>query len=198
MPNIISNARLNRVASPGQVLEVLTHLQERSGDPTPSSLYIYDLVDQCNLCSSQPISSLLGYAPNHPLITEELGCANLIHPDDLEQVATHFQKFATLTTGQVIEVEYRMLRADGMWRWLHSQETVFVQATDGFPLQILGLIQDITDGNSLPRHLNSLPDAIQYLSDYVTASDRTRMMANVHLLLERITSLDRPEVCSHS
>ncbi|MGI0485750.1 PAS domain-containing protein [Pantanalinema rosaneae CENA516] len=172
------------VASPWQVIEVLDHLQQQSSSSTPSCIYIYDLVDQCNICSSQSIASLLGYAPNHPLMQEELGFAQLIHPDDLERVAAHFQKFTTLTPGEVIKVEYRMLRSDGIWRHLHSQETVFVQASNGLPLQVLGIIQDITDSRSLDQPQTCIAHVIAHLSDYVTVIDRTRMMADLRCLLQ--------------
>lgn len=195
MPNMTSNAGSTKpmsVTSPLQVLEVLTHLQRQSSSQTLSSIYIYDLVDQCNICSSQSITSLLGYAPNHPQVMEEMGCAHLIHPDDLEQVAAHFQKFATLTAGKVIEVEYRMLRSNGEWRWLHSQETVFVQASNGLPLQVLGLIQDITDAPFENRQQTGVAHVIHHLPDYVTVNNQTRLIANnIYSLLERSTASSR-------
>ncbi|HEY9617081.1 MAG TPA: PAS domain-containing protein [Microcoleaceae cyanobacterium] len=158
------------VASPWQVIKVLGHLQAQSNRQSLSSVYIYDLVNQCNICSSLSIARLLGYSSNDPLAMEELGFAHLIHPDDLEQVAVHFQRFTALTAGDVIEVTYRMRRSDGKWCWLHSQETLFVQTTDGFPLQVLGLIQAVTDDTWKSQCGTAQP--IQHLSNDIPVLDR--------------------------
>ena len=105
-------------------------------------VYIYDLVNQCNLCSSRSLVELLGYGSEPP---ESLSLPHLIHPDDLARVSDHFQRFATLPAGKTIALKYRMRHADGQWHWLYSQETALVQATDGYPLQVLGIIQDLTE-----------------------------------------------------
>jgi PAS domain S-box-containing protein len=125
-------------------------------------VYIYDLVNQCNLCVSCSITQLLGYSTATLPTNAALTLADLIHPDDLEYVVEHFQRFATLREGEMITLDYRMLHADGQWHWLCSQEMSFNQAIDGFPLQILGIIQDMTAGqqseasdwmsNGLNRH----------------------------------------------
>jgi hypothetical protein len=110
----------------------------------PSSFYIYDLIEQRTLCTSCPISVMLGYDADaiHAMDATTLG--NLIHSDDLKQVARHYQRFPTLSYGEIIAAEYRMKRADGSWCRLHSQETPLVMTNDGFPRQLLGQIQDMT------------------------------------------------------
>ena len=105
------------------------------------NIYIYDLVEQRNLSGSCSIARLLGYPTDDIAVIEPMGLAGLIHPDDLNRVAEHFQQFNTLHHEEVICIEYRMWRAEGRWCWLRSQETPLVQASDGFPLQILGMIQ---------------------------------------------------------
>lgn len=127
-----------------QLLEVLGRLQAHATGTVSSSIYIYDLVKHRILCASYPVAAMLGYTANEIHAMGEIGLASLIHPNDLNQVSEHYQRFTTLRYGEVITIEYRMRRADGTWCQLRSQETPFVPAIDGFPQQILGILQDIT------------------------------------------------------
>lgn len=129
---------------PTRVIETLGRLQVQSNHPISSSTYIYDLVEQRTICSSCSVATLLGYSADDVLAMWPIGLASLIHPDDINRVADHYQRFTTLVSGEVITIEYRMKRSNGKWCWLRSQETPLVQAIDGFPLQILGLLEDIT------------------------------------------------------
>ncbi|WP_416669855.1 PAS domain-containing protein [Egbenema bharatensis] len=132
------------VSYPHQMIQALGRLQAQSFHRPSNSVYVYDLVEQRTLCNSYPIAAMLGYTADAIRTMGPIGLASLIHPDDLDRVSEHYQHFTTLRDGEVIAIEYRMQRADGTWCWLRSQETPIVQAIDGLPLQILGLIQDIT------------------------------------------------------
>lgn len=125
--------------------EMVNRLQADVDHTSPCSVYIYDLVDQYNIYSSCSLSELLGYTSDESNGMSTMGLAELIHPDDLLIVAEQFQRLAILPDGNVIEMAYRMWGADGRWHYLHSQETVFIKAIDGFPLQVIGVIRDITD-----------------------------------------------------
>jgi len=120
------------------------------------NIYIYDMVEQRNLSGSCSITSMLGYGLDDSALIEPLGLANLIHPDDLNRVAEHFQRFSTLYYDEVIRIDYRMRRADGQWCWLRSQETPLLMAIDGFPLQILGIVQVVSQlSNTRQSKFNS-------------------------------------------
>lgn len=119
-------------------LETPEHSQMGAAPLISGSIYIYDLVEQRNLGGSCSVAKMLDYPCG---VKEPFGLASLIHPDDLNRVADYFQKFSTLRYDEVVRIEYRMRRADGDWCWLRSQETPLVMAIDGFPLQILGIIQ---------------------------------------------------------
>ncbi|HSM82563.1 MAG TPA: PAS domain-containing protein [Nodosilinea sp.] len=90
---------------------------------------------------SNPVTSLLGYTAEASGAPEDLSLGHLICPDDLDRVAEHFQSLSTLRHGEMITLEYRMRHADGTWRWLRSYESSLITARDGFPLQILGIVQ---------------------------------------------------------
>jgi PAS domain S-box-containing protein len=132
------------VPLPQRIIEGLGRFQTNSPNTALSSIYIYDLVDQQTLYASCSVAAMLGYTADAIHDMGPIGLANLIHPDDLERVAAHYQRFTALLYGEVIAIEYRMQRADGAWCWLRSQETPLVQAIDGFPLQVLGIVQVMT------------------------------------------------------
>lgn len=125
------------------LIEMVERLQTQAPSTILGNTYVYDLVDQQTLYSSYSIATLLGYTNQAIHDLGPTGLASLIHPDDLEAVSAHFQRFSTLNPNEVISVDYRMRRADGRWCWLRSQETPLVTAIDGCPLQILGIVQEL-------------------------------------------------------
>lgn len=122
------------------VAQVLKKLQTKSSSHLPYRVYVYDLIEQYTTYSSCSIATLLGY-PSHRIeaMTAE-GLEHLIHPDDLDRVSEHFQRLTTLRAEDVITLQYRMRQANGTWCWLCSAETPFIEATDNFPLQVLGIV----------------------------------------------------------
>jgi PAS domain S-box-containing protein len=132
-----------------RALEVLSRLQPHPIGSVPNSVYIYDLVEQRTLCASASLPAMVGYTPDEIHAMGAGGLASLIHPDDLKSVSERYERFATLKSEEVIAIEYRLKRPDGTWCYLRSQETSLRQAIDGFPLQVLGLVEDITDFSPL-------------------------------------------------
>lgn len=158
---------------PQRLIEALGRLQAQNIHIVPYRLCIYDLIEQHTLYASRSVAEMLGYTveETHALSTD--GLANLIHSDDLGRVADHYQQIATLHYGEAIAIQYRMRRASGSWCWLHSQETPLVQAADGFPLQVLGLLQDVTplsifksQGEPLARRLFRQQSANQAIANH--------------------------------
>ncbi len=150
MNNCYSNNAANPfLPSSYRVIAALGRLQTVAQQGVGGSIYIYDLIEQCTLCSSSALLSMLGYGEQELGYQwngmEQFGLANLIHPDDLERVADHYQRFAILRSTEVIQTTYRMKHADGSWRWVRSQETPLVIASDGLPLQILGSVSLMVD-----------------------------------------------------
>lgn len=135
---------------PQQLVHTLKRSLAQTANSPPPCVYIYDLVEQNTLSSSDSVAAMLGYTPDTIHAMGPIGLAALIHPDDLNRVAAHYQRFVTLLHGEIITIAYRMKRADGSWCWLRSQEMSLVQAIDGFPLQVLGIIRDMTFDTKRP------------------------------------------------
>lgn len=138
------------VSLPQHLVKALGRLQTQEPNPILGSVYIYDLVEQRTLCASCSVAAMLGYSADAIHAMGPVGLASLIHPEDLTLVSEHYQRFITLKSGEVIAINYRMRRVDGSWCWLRSQETPLVIASDGLPLQILGIIQNLTQFSASP------------------------------------------------
>ncbi|NER36527.1 MAG: PAS domain S-box protein [Oscillatoria sp. SIO1A7] len=131
-----------------KVLESLRESQfftQRIANAIPNIIYIYDLIEERNIYVNSEISSILGYTPEQIKAMREALMPNLMHPEDLAKVSTHFQQINRASDGEIFEFEYRMRHASGEWRTLISRDTVFLRRADGTPQQIIGTATDITD-----------------------------------------------------
>src|SRR5262245_25024353 len=114
-------------------------------DAVPAGIYIYDLKERRNFFTNPRLSSMLGYT------TDELTAMGadflplVLHPEDWRRSHSHFETLREAPDGSVVEIEYRMKHRDGQWRWVASREMVFMRDADGWPLQILGVAQEITE-----------------------------------------------------
>ena len=101
---------------------------------------------------SPQIEHILGYTQRewlehpHPQ-------GSFTHPEDLPRVAAEEEH--SLATGQPLEIEYRIRRADGEWVWLHD-EAKAVLGKDGQPICLQGMMFDITKHRAEEERLISL------------------------------------------
>lgn len=144
-------ARTAELRSSQQLLESITKA-------TPNAIYIYDLAEHRNVYANTYLETMLGYSVE---TIQKLGDEinqQLFHPEDLPKIQAHHAAIAQshIVPYQVIDqerpgdrsvfdIEYRVLHTSGEWRYFYSKETVFKQAEDGKPIQILGTAIDITD-----------------------------------------------------
>jgi diguanylate cyclase (GGDEF)-like protein/PAS domain S-box-containing protein len=71
--------------------------------------------------------------------------AALVHPDDQLRMRALDVAAGDLEDGQVLQLHYRALHADGAWRWLARRVTAFRRDPSGRVTQVLGVIRDVTD-----------------------------------------------------
>lgn len=121
------------------------HLIQQIAHIIPGVLYIYDLEKQRNFYVNHEIYQLWGYKPEEIQAMGPDLFAKIMHPDDLAGLPTHFAKFHCASNGEILNFEYRILHANGEWRWFCSYETVFCRMADESPQQILGIAFDITE-----------------------------------------------------
>ncbi|MGB3266906.1 MAG: diguanylate cyclase [Microcoleus sp.] len=121
------------------------HFIQQIADAAPYLLYIYDLTEQRNVYVNGQAFKLLGYHPEEILQMETALFSSLVHPDDLEKVSAHLQKFPKAQDGSILELEYRLKHRSGEWRWFRCRDQVFARTASCDPKQIFGTAQDITE-----------------------------------------------------
>ncbi|MFM9263704.1 PAS domain S-box protein [Tychonema sp. BBK16] len=117
---------------------------QKIADATPGILYLYDLEEQRNIYANSSVGTLLGYTFDE---TQEMGSMlmpQLLHPEDMVKILEYHASFAGIKDGEVWEIEYRMLGANGEWFWLQSRDTIFSRNADNQPKVIIGFAQNIT------------------------------------------------------
>jgi diguanylate cyclase (GGDEF)-like protein/PAS domain S-box-containing protein len=78
------------------------------------------------------------------------GWSERVHPDDRERAVERYRE--AVSSGTPYRDEYRLLDADGNERWFHDR-TVVVRDEQGAPMEIQGVIHDITDRKAAEQAL---------------------------------------------
>jgi PAS domain S-box-containing protein len=109
---------------------------------------------------------LLEYANVTPEEIQGVGWTDLVHPDDVPGLAARWQE--CLGTGETLEYEARVLRADGQFRW-HSMKAIPVLDADGKPVKWIGVstdIEDVKQGEERERFLSAATAVLSSSLDY--------------------------------
>lgn len=85
---------------------------------------------------------LTGYRPDELVLNKRISYEQITHPEDRECVRTTIH--ASLSERNDYDVEYRILRADGLLRWV-SERGVGIIGHTGQLIGVEGFIQDISD-----------------------------------------------------
>jgi PAS domain S-box-containing protein len=136
----------------------------------------------------------------------------IVHPDDRERLSRYFTE-TVLGQKRPFDLEYRIVRPlDGVERWVHGLGTVEF-AEDGRPLEMFGIIQDVTERRLVEEALRSseegfralfesAADGIFMLSETGAVVSVNASMAAMHgyeveeMISMGISELDTPEAAS--
>ena len=156
--------RVTRFQTPGPVRIVIVHdncterklaeealreSEERlllAADAAHFGMYDRDLGGGYFHISTQ-IRQMLGYEPDAPLDHAQLMLH--FHPDDQEAGLAAFQRACDPAGDGRIAIEQRIVRRDGVVRWISSVGRVLFE--DGVPKRSIGFLVDITERNRLER-----------------------------------------------
>ncbi|GAB5464878.1 MAG: hypothetical protein Kapaf2KO_03140 [Candidatus Kapaibacteriales bacterium] len=142
-------------------------------DSVPNAFYIFDLIKFENVFSTDHIAKMIGYTPEE---VKEMGSSllpSIIHKDDAPKTQAHLQRLLTISENSTLEVEYRIHHKDNKIIWVVSRDTVFKRDEQGNPLQILGVLYDITElkqKNSESIKKNEIINSILSVADNMICS----------------------------
>jgi PAS domain S-box-containing protein len=110
---------------------------------------------------SEATHTITGYPASDFLHNQGRNWNDLIHPDDKQWVEETARQ--SLTEQQLVDLEYRIIHADGQTRWVHEIGRIIFDHA-GQPLYLDGLISDITAEKAATERLRILDRAIAYSS----------------------------------
>ncbi len=122
-------------------LEFQRKLMTRS----PAIVYLFDLKTRLMPHIAGGFLSTLGY-PEHE-IHDHPGqiLTRLMHPEDLARFHERLTALNTLADNAEEQLDYRLLHADGNWRWFTARHAIFERDSQGAPRSFLGAALDVTD-----------------------------------------------------
>jgi PAS domain S-box-containing protein len=120
------------------------HFIQRILDTSPNIIYILNLRTRKMRYINPEVQVILGYPVEAFVRAPFERFVQHVHGDDLEKLTEHLEKCRMMKDGEALEVEYRFLSKTDEWRWLKSRETVFSRGANGQPVEVIGVIQDVT------------------------------------------------------
>ncbi|MEO6729871.1 MAG: PAS domain-containing protein [Ferruginibacter sp.] len=119
---------------------------------SPGFYYIYDLVNDKQLESSDKLFEYLGYSK------DEYGSNNrffrsIIHPDDFVAAQSYFQKLQQADDKGVLFFEYRLKDKNGRYRWMRNYESIYWRNALGRPEHVIGVAFDIAKERFITEEL---------------------------------------------
>ncbi len=120
------------------------HLFERAFKSIGDLVYVYDVILGRSVYTSAELGLVLGYSAQEIIDMGNQITVKLEHPEDYPKVLDALEKVQRAADNEIIEVEHRVRRVSGQWRWMHDRMSVFTRTEDGRVKEILGIMQDVT------------------------------------------------------
>ncbi|NWJ44443.1 MAG: response regulator [Chloroflexi bacterium] len=124
----------------------------------PYLLYVYDTVKDRNLYVNSGIESLLGYTKQQIAEIGEGVLSKLIYPEDYHLLHAALNTLQESDPGKIVEIEYRMLHANGELHWFSDRVIAFKRDAAGKLTQTLGVSQDVTERKNIELELRTQRD----------------------------------------
>jgi PAS domain S-box-containing protein len=119
---------------------------------------------------NQPILDYTGYA-----IEDLKDWSNAVHPDDLNHVASSWNY--AVQTGSPFDCEFRVRRADGVYRWFHARGLP-LRNTEGRIVRWYSLLTDIEDRKNAEEALRRTQARLARASQIATVGEMSASIAH--------------------
>jgi PAS domain S-box-containing protein len=125
----------------------------RLRESLPYIIYVFDLRSVTTVYQNRSWGRELGYSDAEVEAMQGRLLEHVLHPDDQARLGALLARWETVSDRDVLEVEYRMRRADGEWRWFEARDSVFERDSGGKVVSIVGTTFDVTDRKLLQERL---------------------------------------------
>lgn len=148
------------------------HFTELIANTTPNLIYVHDLEKKRNVWVNEvlrrTLEDITATALSHPAGIDLMA---LIHPADLLAIQKRAAALKNMTTGEWLEVEYRLQTAQGTYRWFLDRAAVFKRNEQGQVIEIIGSALDITDRIEAQKALQRYERIVSATSDSIALVD---------------------------
>ena len=110
----------------------------------PNIIYIFNRETQSNEYANRSLGESLGYTAHEIQAMGDAFLPTLMHPDDLPKVGPHFELLASMSDGEVAQLEFRIQHKERKWVWILAYESVFQRNEAGEVIRHIGVATDIT------------------------------------------------------
>lgn len=128
------------------------HFIRRVLDTAPALVYTFDLASGAFAYINPNGAEWLGTTPE-ALVGDTQAAEILLHPNDRGAMLTHLRSLASASDADVVELEYRVRRADGRWAPVRGFDAVFTRDEHGRAMQIVGVAIDLTSQRNIEEAL---------------------------------------------
>jgi PAS domain S-box-containing protein len=111
--------------------------------------------------ASREFARIIGAEDAHPLMTYQRW-VDSIHRDDRSSVLQCFKE--CLNTGEIRQMEYRIMARTGEWKWVRSSARVVAFDEAGSPTRMTGTHADITERKRAEEQLAEMADRLTLAS----------------------------------
>ena len=125
----------------------------RLRDALPYIIYVFDLRTGNTIYQNRSWGRELGYTERQIASFDGKLLAHVLHPEDAPRLPELLARWETASDSEVLEVEYRMRRADGAWRTFHTRDAVYERDEAGKVTHIVGTTLDVTESRLLEEKL---------------------------------------------
>ena len=167
---------------------------------TPVVINVLDLSTRRGLYISPDVETLLGYTAKEILEMED-PFSLLWHPEDIPRASEKLAQMKHAKDGEIADVEYRIQRRDGEWRWVSSRTMPFERDEHGIVRQIISASVDITERKRVEEALRERSEVLQAIFDHIPVMlcfiDQTGRMKLANREFERVFGWTLAEIRGH-
>ncbi|HVG16310.1 MAG TPA: PAS domain S-box protein [Chitinophagaceae bacterium] len=159
------------------------HFIRKIAESTPDIMTVFDLEKKQLLFINDGAAIMLGYSVEElKKMTHEERLIKLIHRDDAPYIEKIFKAVAAAPDDAIQTLEYRMTRADGTILWVSNRSRVFRRNAEGEAVQIISIVQDISEEK---KHRQQLSDRAAFINNLINSSvDSIYVLDRDHNVLE--------------
>ncbi|WP_440945069.1 PAS domain S-box protein [Methanosarcina sp. T3] len=151
----------------------------------------WDIVSDKIYCSDE-FYRILGISPLKSLSHNDT--LSIVHPDDKDCLANAIKE---ALNGKPYNIDYRIILDNGEERIVHSQaEVIFDEKS--IPVQIRGIVQDITERKRAEEKIKTLADAVESSDDAIITESFDGIITSWNKAAEQIYGYSAEEILGKS